>query len=237
VDHFCLRAVASCSNDVNSFNNDVQSNIAYAPYVRTGFSMVFLAGNPTKKEIPLELTIHSSLPKGWTTRIEEKTKDIRLKPGEERPLTITIGMTTGADRKLEPPLDGEFKGHVFGCISGAFEGVLNNTQWNGQRLLGRFSASIADVGTIIGALDGRINPLTGEVKGHVAGAFQCLGKEGLTQVCVGVQGCLRPLRRLNIRQDLGSKPIGGITIQVQVPPPPGPCSQPLPPIETHVPFK
>ena len=62
-----MKAVATCSNDVNKFNNEVQSNIAYVPYksIAGGSKTAFSVGNPTEETIPLELHIDSNLPAGW----------------------------------------------------------------------------------------------------------------------------------------------------------------------------
>ena len=234
VNHFCLKAVASCPNDVNPYNNDVQSNIAYVQYTPGESSVAFMVGNPTEEEIPLELVVQATLPKGWRARIRESTVGMRLEPGEERPFHIAVDMLPGADKQLEPPLDGELKGQVFGSLSGPFAGVLTETIWDGQRLQGRLGANIADIGVLVGKFVGTLNILTGQVKGRVTGIFQCADRENAKRACVGVEACLRPLRRINISQLVKGKPVGGITIHVQVPMLAGPCAEPLPPTDTHV---
>ncbi len=58
VDHFCLKAVVTSDNDVNTYNNEVQSNIAYAPYTPgTPFRLPFIVTNPLDEEIALELKV------------------------------------------------------------------------------------------------------------------------------------------------------------------------------------
>ena len=235
VDHFCLRATVTSVNDVNIYNNDVQSNIAYAPYTpEGGFHFTFMAGNPTREEIPVDLHLEASLPHGWRAHIVEPTHGMRLRPGEERPLQVVVDMLPGADKRFEPPFDGELQGRVFGALSGAVTGNLMGTTWDGEQLRGTLAAHLEEVGMLVGAFEGRLNVHTGEVKGRMTAAFDCAGMEHSGRICVGIEACLRPLRRVNISQYINGEPIGGISIQVQVPMPEGACAQELPPTETRV---
>jgi hypothetical protein len=111
---------------------------------------------------------------------------------------------------------------------------LSETTWNGKHLHGRFSASLADLGLLVGMFDGTLDVKTGEVKGRVVGTWQCAGRKGDDRLCAGVKGCLRPLRRIDIRQMVKAEAIGGITIQVQVPLTEGPCAYKLPPTDPWV---
>ena len=233
VHHFCIRARVTSDNDVNPHNNEVQSNVVYAPYrPGMGASMAFMAGNPTEKEIPLELQVHAQLPQGWKASISEGERPW-LRPGEERTLQAEIEMPPGADEQLEPPLDGELEGTFFGSLSGSFSGTLTETAWDGEHLQGRFAANLEYVGVLVGGFEGELNVLTGEVKGRVSGVFRCAAKEGSSAACVGVEACLRPLRRVDISQIVDEEQIGGITIQAQVPMPDGPCARELPPTDTE----
>ena len=235
-DHFCLRAVVTCSNEVNNYNNEVQSNIAYAPYSPSGFSMSFNAGNPLKEQsVPLELTIQSTLPKTWKVGIKESTKGIKLKPGEQRPFTVRIDMPSGAEKQLEVPFDGTIRGTIYGHIHSMFSGTLVETKFNNGVLTGKLAAEMDQIGTIVGHFTGTLSLITCEVKGKAEGLFQyhALGKKG-ESVLVGVTACLRPWRRVNISQIIMDRPIGGITIQVQVPTKSQVCGEKLPPTNTVV---
>ena len=58
VNHFCLKAKATCTNDVNKYNNEVQSNIIYGPYIPDipkEVKIEFNVGNPKTETIALEL--------------------------------------------------------------------------------------------------------------------------------------------------------------------------------------
>jgi len=239
VNHFCLRATVTSSNDVNLYNNVVQSNIAYVPYVPASpFMFYFMAGNPMQEEIPLGLVIQTSLPRDWRVKIAEDTEKIFLKPGEERIVPLEVVMADGADRFLEPPFDGRLHGELFGYLCGPFEGALSETAWDGKHLRGRLSASLADLGLLTGMFDGTLDVATGEVKGRLFGNWQCAaGQKGDERLCVGIKGCLRPLRRINIRQLVNREAIGGITVQVQVPMAEGPCAYKLPPTDPWVPIR
>jgi len=120
VDHYCLRARVTSTNDVNSHNNEVQSNIAYTAYsplapART----VFVAGNPYPEEdIPLELKLEANLPKGWKAYLKGVVHGELLKPGKERLFAVVIEMPPGADKALEPPLDGDLRGRMRGDLGG-----------------------------------------------------------------------------------------------------------------------
>lgn len=235
VDHYCLLATVTSSNDVNPHNNQVQSNIAYAPYAPgSGFSMAFKVGNPRKKAIPLELRVQASLPRGWEVSVPGAEQIKRLKRGEERTLEVRINMKEGADRQLEPPLDGDVQGNLFGSISAPVTGTLTATVYDGSRLGGRFAGSVEELGALVGGFEGKIDTKTGEIKGRVIGIFQCGGSGKSDRACVGVKGCLRPWRRVDISQWLEGAPLGGITVQVQVPLNSGPCGVKLPPTDTRV---
>jgi Zn-dependent metalloprotease len=236
VNHFCLRATVTSSNDVNPYNNEVQSNIAYTSYTPgMGLTMDFVAGNPTEKAIPLELVVQTTLPKGWDVSLPDSQQAERLEPKDERVLQAVINMATGAEQGLEPPFDGDIEGEMYGYVSGPFSGTLSETKWDGESLKGLFAANVEYIGFVAGEFQGWLNPSTGEIKGAVRGSFQYEQKEGDEQAPIAVRGCLRPWRQLNISQLVDGQPIGGITIQVQVPLPPGPCAQELPPTDTNVP--
>lgn len=235
VNHFCMKAKVTCSNDVNSNNNEVQSNISYIPYtLASGFSMEFNAGNPTNKKIPLELQVDTSLPKGWNAHIKETTSQIALEPGEEKTFHIVINMVKGADQRLELPLDGEIKGQVSGSLSGSITGSMSQTILKGTHLRGLLSAHISDMGILTGTFDGHLDTSIGHIRGIVDGTVQSAVNRSKEFVNIDLEGCIRPFRRVDIRQLVNGEPIGGITIQVQVPILSGPCVQELPSTDTFV---
>lgn len=234
VAHFCLKAEVTSTNDVNTHNNQVQSNIAYAPYTPMAFTMAFNVGNPFKENIPLELYITESLPKGWGVKIGESIEELHLKPGEEKTLNLVLEMPVGADKELEPPLDGELSGEIYGTLCGPFSGSLKNVKVENHNVEGLVSGRIGDLGAIVGNFGGRVDPSTAEIRGVVTGIFQCSGMVGTERICLGIKACLRPFRRIDISQVHEGKSVGGITIQVQVPMPGKACNIPLPPTDTHV---
>lgn len=223
VHHFCMKAVVTCSNDVNKFNNEVQSNIAYVPYrsLTGGSKTAFLVGNPTEETIPLELHVDSILPAGWKAYTMESTSQINLEPSEERTFHLVIETPPEADRQLEPPFDGSLKGEMWGSFSGNFSATLTETTWDGLYLQGRFACNLEYIGIITGGFDGSLDVYTGQIEGLVSGTLQETdGKVNANErVSIGVKANLRPVRRVNVSQYVNGEAIGGITIQVQVPPP------------------
>jgi hypothetical protein len=202
VDHFCIKANVTSIDDVNIYNNEVQSNVAYVPYTPSGsFTMSFIVSNPMREKIPVVLQIRTQLPKGWRTRVLGVEEKVMLKPGEERPFDVIVDMAAGADKYFELPLDGEIKGDFFGSITGSFYGVLTETTWDNKRLQGRLSANLDEIGSIVGGFDGTLNPLTGEIKGRLTGVFQCPGMNSSETFCVGMSAYTGVL-------DLG----GGLTL-------------------------
>ncbi len=234
VHHFCLKAVVTSSNDVNPHNNQVQSNIAYTAYSPPApAKMAFVAGNPFReKEIPIQLKIESTLPKGWRAHILEEVKDELLKPGEDRPFTIAVETRPGADERLEMPLDGDVHGQLYGDMSGPITGSLTDTVLEGQTLKGLFSGTIPHIGGIVGTFSGTIDLNTGQVKGRIIGPHPCV--KVAERICMALDGCLRPWRRVNISQWEGPNLLGGISVQIQVPWKKGPCAFRLPPTDTEV---
>src|SRR5262249_44333634 len=66
VDRFCIKAVVTASNDVNPFNNEVQSNVVYVPLaLAKSFKLALWSGNRTPRSAILELGVESTLPPGW----------------------------------------------------------------------------------------------------------------------------------------------------------------------------
>ncbi len=235
VHHFCLKAVVTSDNDVNTYNNEVQSNIAYAAYTPgTPFKLPFIVTNPLDEEIALELKVRGSLPRRWKARIMEDTQGIYLKPREERLLNLMIDMPPGEDQQLEPPFDGEVRGKVFGSLSGPFIGTLTETNWDGERLKGRLAVNLDEIGSFIGNFEGTLDVKTWQIKGRATGDFQDAGTGNTSQLSLGIEACLRPLRRIDISQLVNGQPTNGTTVQVQVSIPDNPYDWKLPPTDTYV---
>jgi Zn-dependent metalloprotease len=233
VDHFCLRARVTSTNDVNSHNNEVQSNVAYSAYsppapARTAF----VAGNPYREEdIPLELKLEANLPKGWKAYLKGVTHGELLEPGEERLFSVVIEMPSGADKALAPPLDGDVYGEMYGDLGGAFTGSLTDTVLVGHDLKGRFAAQVKGLGAVCGLFEGTIDLGTAEMAGRVVGPHP---EEPAVELFVDIKGCLRPWRRVDVSQWHDRELVGGVTVQVQVPWEGGPCAYKLPPTDTRV---
>jgi hypothetical protein len=233
VHHYCIRARVTSSNDVNPHNNEVQSNVSYAAYTPASpFRMVLMAGNPfMDREIRYHLSMKARLPKGWRTQLQNYEEGALLEPGEERPLELVVAMPEGADRKLQPPLDGDVWGKMQGYFEEEFEGSLTGTVLDGNQLVGQFAALLEEWGTISGPFKGTLNFETAEVQGsvhcphpHKAGEY----------VQMEILGCLRPWRHVDVSQWAGDELVGGVTVQVQVPWEKGPCARKLPPTDTRV---
>ncbi|HEY4699642.1 MAG TPA: M4 family metallopeptidase, partial [Nitrososphaerales archaeon] len=236
IDHFCLKAVATSTNDINPNNNEVQSNIAYAPTPgAAGFAMRLLVGNPRKEtSIPLDLKIISSLPRKWKVNISHAQEKIILKPKEQRPLEIRIIKPTNTTDILEPPFDGDITGNIYGELSGTITGSLTNAKFDNDKLTGRISGTVMDIGTLEGKFQGKIDTKTAEITGSISARYYCKGSAQPKQYCIHLEGCLRPYRRIDISQWLEGQPLGGVTIQIQTPIPKGKCISLLPPTETKV---
>ena len=225
VDHYCLKATVTSTNDVNPHNNWVQSNIAFAEFTPpVPFRMAFLAGNPGKEEIEVRLQHTHTLPDGWAVKIEGLKRGMRLKPGRSHPLVVVIAARSGADATLEPPYDGQVIGKITGSLVGTFEGTLTQVNVRENGIEGVLAGTLLDVGSINGSFSGTLDRSTGELSGTVTAAFQCAGTAMSHSACLRLDGCLRPNRRVDIAQLVDDLPIGGVTVQVQVPMPKGACA-------------
>ncbi|MFO7917990.1 MAG: M4 family metallopeptidase, partial [Anaerolineae bacterium] len=235
VDHFCLRARLTCSNDVNAHNNEVQSNVAYTAYAPAAPArMSFVAGNPPREEeedMTLQLKVETTLPESWRTYLKGYREGEKLRPGDERVLDLIIDMPPGAERALEPPLDGDLRGVMYGKVRGDFVGTLSDTVLGRRSLGGRFAGLVRGVGTISGPFKGRVNLRTGEVEGRVVASHP---KDVWERLYVDLKGCLRPWRRVDVSQWDDEELLGGFTAQVQIPWESGPCAYRLPPTDTKV---
>lgn len=238
VDHFCIRATAVCANDVNPYNNTVQSNVGYIDYMDSVMDLGFIVSNPEQHDIPVELRIRHSLPARWKVGMREDIRKMRLKSKEERTLTLYVEAAAGEDRYMEPPYDGRLKGEIYGSICGPVTGTLSQVvvQDKENQLTGKISLHITHLGMLTGDFSGRLDPATGGLEGKIRGLYTddnpCKKQE--CSISVGFKGCLRPHRRIDISQVINGKEVGGVTFQVQVPLPADSCFDAIPEPVTHI---
>ena len=238
VDHYCLKATVTSTNDVNPHNNWVQSNIAFAEYTPgVPLKLAFVAGNPRDQEIEVRLQHTHTLPDGWAVKIQGLRRGMRLEPGRSHPLVAVIQAPRAADTSLQPPYDGHVAGTISGSLVGTFDGTLMQVKADENGIEGTLAGTLLDLGALNGRFVGRLDRKTGALVGRVDAVFQCAGTGTSRSACLRLAGCLRPNRRVEIAQLVGGVPIGGVTVQVQVPMPEGACALKLPPTMTSVPRK
>lgn len=168
VDHYCIKATVFSTSDGNAVNNQVQSNIAYVPYVPgEGFRMGFVATNPFRETIPLELKVTNTLPKGWNVRIIEQINGILIKPGELKRAHIIIDMPKKADAKLEAPFNGKIKGNLINSANAPFTGVLFDANIQNSGFTAQISINTTDGRHMTGRLKGSLNTTTGKFNGEL----------------------------------------------------------------------
>jgi hypothetical protein len=215
VDHFCLRVTLACA-DVNPFNNQVQSNIAYASYTPgTPLRLKFVVGNPSTRRIRAALSVAAELPAAWRVTLTGEAGEFGLRPGEERERELVIDMAPGADARLVPPFDGAVQGELHGPLSGAYRGVLTDVTQKGSTLRGRLAIDLAAIGPVHGTFAGTVDLATGTLAGAVVASLQNSATGQVQQVGVGLTGRLRPWRRVDVEQTAGGARIGGFSIQIQ----------------------
>lgn len=227
VEHFCIRATLSSSNDVHPFNNTIQSNVAYTEMsAMMSRSFAFYIGNPTEDSLPIKLELDTRLPPAWQAEIRENLDGAILASNEERLVHLDLSRPAGPD--FEPPFDGELRGDMWGELVGPFTGTLTTVSYTHPNLRGNFAGRIAGE-LVTGKFHGTIDLNRAKIRGDVVGRYQC--SAGTRTVCVKIRACLRPERRIEIRQLFGGDALGGVTFQVQVPMP-ARCDWDLPPTDT-----
>lgn len=221
VDHYCIRASITASNDVNPQNKNVQSNVAYFMMASMKIhSMAFHIGNPKRKSIRARLRITHTLPEGWVVTIRENINDILLQPLTEQVVHLDVkrpeGTSVDDDTRCSPPYDGEITGKVWGCISGPVSGTLTQTTTDGSRIQGHVAVKVTGSCTlIVGRLKGRLDCEKGKLTGTITGSHACGGS--MKKVCIPFEGSIRPIRRIEIEQFDDNEILGGVSFQLQLP--------------------
>jgi hypothetical protein len=234
VDHFCLKAVVSSTNDVNPYNNEVQSNIAYMPYA-PGLSRPFHFWNEAifRARGPFETALDVALPERW--RVIGPTPDPRPEGSEGHAVSLRIEMPRDARGRVEPPFDGTVVGRLTGSLSGEAHGALTAVTGEPMRLNGRIALTLEELGTVLGGFTGRLDPPTGGLRGRVAGVFQNAATGRADTVGVWLEGRLEPWRRINVSQGVEGQTLGGLTVEIYggVPGTPEPATEPPTPLQTQ----
>jgi Zn-dependent metalloprotease len=234
VNHYCIRARAFSITDTDTYNNEVQSNIAYAPYVPGSFRMGFFANNPMLHAIPLELSVTDTLPKGWNVRLIEQVNNTILKPGESIRVHADISMPANAGGRIEAPFDGKVTGKFSGKLATEFIGSIFTSIIKGDKFQAQMAVTAVDGSNIVGKFIGTLDTATARFKGILTGNLQSTDGDKTLSISLNAEGCLRPTRVVNIGQYYKGQPLGGISVQVQVPLPEGSCFEQLPPTDTFV---
>jgi len=213
VDHFCLKAVVASTNDVNPYNNEVQSNIAYLPYA-PGLSRSLRFRNEAilRYPGPFETVLDVALPHRW--RVSGPTPDPRPDGSEGHSVSLRIEMPEDARGRIEAPFDGEVVGRLTGSLSGEVHGALTAVTGEPEHLKGRIALALAELGTVLGSFTGRLDPHTAAVGGRVAGVFQNAATGRGDIVGVWIEGRLEPWRRINVSQRVEGRTVGGLTVQI-----------------------
>jgi Zn-dependent metalloprotease len=227
IDHFCVRAKIECQadNHDNDCPYEVQSNIQYAQ-LNFGLTnaLSFLVANWEQEDIPLELEITHTLPKGY--RIEyvgkEPLKEIRLKPREERKLTFKI-TTPKHESKIQPPYDGAVSALIIGSsYREKFRGELSNIQvlkpqsrMKIVRLQGTLSGKTGRQQHFSGRFIGDLDPSTGSITGYVNRDSTQIQKDYALHERLNLRGVLEPLRSVSVTQLIRRKVVGGISLKLK----------------------
>lgn len=213
VDHFCLKAVATATNDVNPHNNEAQSNIAYVPYA-SGLFRSFRFWNEAILRSPrrFETLIDVTLPPRW--RVSGPTPDPHPDGSKGHAVSLRIEMPGDARERIEAPFDGKVVGRLTGSPAGEVWGALTAVTGEPERLTGRVALALAELGTVLGVFNGRLDPRTAAVRGRVAGLFQNAATGRPDMVDVRLEGQLEPWRRINVSQRVDGQTVGGLTVQI-----------------------
>jgi hypothetical protein len=229
VDHFCLKAVVASADDVNPYNNEVQSNVVYTVLearIRQPFRLSFVVANP--RDVDIDVDVAVTVPPAWSSALEGVPE--RLRPREARTATLAIQAPDGAD-EIAPPLDGEVRGALAGSVAGRCHGALTGARAVDGRVTGRVALDVEAVGVLLGTFDGTLERARGALEGRVLGVFQ--SADGDRRVLVSLRGGLRPWRRAQVVQLGHGQVLGGFTVEFRRPPPAAGDWPPDPPTGTR----
>jgi hypothetical protein len=217
VDHYCIRAVVSATNDVNAHNNEVQSNIAYALFggLTDLAPFRFMVRNPTRERLRVDLAVDAKLPKDWRVRTRLLGGQPTLPPNGEAVAEVLVTPGRAGALPLAPPFDGRVEGLVRGSWSGNLRGHLAGASVTADKLTGRLSGLVEEFGQLTGAFEGSLDRDTGRLRGRWSTAARC-GKSG-TSLCLYVDAVLHPTRCVDVAQMIDGRPQGGVTLWIQVP--------------------
>jgi hypothetical protein len=196
-------------------------------------SHAFNVGNPTDRPLRPKLELKTTLPAGWRARIREDLGELLMPPKTEHTVHLDIERPPGSspddDARCSPPFDGEVRGELSGSLWGPVVGTFTSVRGSAAALTGTMALRPKGGGLLTGRFTGRLDCRCGELSGQVMGVFQC-GTE-TRRLCARLEACLRPFRRVEIRQLEGGRTLGGITLQLQVPMPER-CRWPHAPTDT-----
>src|SRR5262245_26592003 len=213
VDHFCLRAVVTSTNDVNPHNNEVQSNIAYVPYSSAQPRALRLWNEAVLHHPgPVETVVLPILPPRW--RVTGPTPGAPPHGHEGYASSLSIEMPADARDRIEAPFDGEFIGQLTGSPSGNAHGALTALTGEPPRLRGRVALTLPETGMVLGIFEGSLDVHTAAVSGRVTGAFQKASTGRTVAVSVRLEGHLMPWRRVDVSQRVDGQTLGGLTVQI-----------------------
>lgn len=214
-DHFCLKAVVTAANDVNPFNNEVQSNVAYVTYQSAQVNRFrFVVSAPAEYPGPIQLKVDAQLPPEWRAHGPDPHALADLAPGEQRTVDVRVVMASGPHERLDPPFDGTLAGQLSGPLSGSVHGALTEATSDPDRMTGRVALALGELGTLVGQLDGRLDIVSGRLDARIAGVFQNTATGAAEEVGVQLEATLIPWRRINVSHLADGQTLGGFTIEI-----------------------
>lgn len=212
VDHFCLKADVTSTNDVNPYNNEVQSNVAYVQYSPAPRALRLWNEAVLHAPGPVETVVTAILPPRW--RVTGPAPGEPPAGREAYASTLGIEMPADALDHIEAPFDGEIVAQLTGSPSGNAHGALTMLTGAPPRLSGRAALTLPGAGLLLGTFKGSLDPHTAAVKGNVEGAFQSATTGRTVAVNVRLEGRLAPWRRVDVSQRADGQTLGGLTVQI-----------------------
>lgn len=239
VDHFCIRAEIECSSADNHDNDcpyRVQSNVSFTSLsLADGLEIGFVVANWGQEPIPLDLDIDDkSLPKGVKLRFKGSGshREIKLRPGEERPLYWKLEAPFDDKDWWRPPYDGHVSGYLLvGRFDRArFEAELSNVKIS-KRRRSRMASIVKLEGHLAGHLRSESRRKQRKLSGHFKGALdtsngslkgswevvEYRGRRRPIKTDLDVKATLQPTRAIHFTQRIKGEPVGGVTYALRWP--------------------